>query len=165
MKLFFVLLLSLGASLAHAQSSANFAGTVEHIIRNRAQYKMEPANRAKISPTKTNQLYKLAQSEVSNWNETVVLPGLFFIAKEEVKIDSILSIKKNSELVAYEIFYSQKVWNLDGCDYDERALDNKKPNYPKIFKKCQAGRVHGVSFISADIKYVEKNWDEAEYFE
>lgn len=88
---------------------------------------------------KTMEMIAYKQAQV--WGDTILEGD--YVAEGKTRLDQVFKLYKNNELIAYQIVYSEKAWNISDCTYDGNAA---------TLNGCVTGRIVEASYVSLDFK-------------
>lgn len=92
----------------------------------------------------------IASKQAQVWADTILEGD--YVAEGKTRLDQVFKFYKNNELIAYQIVYSEKAWNISDCRYDGHAA---------TLAGCVTGRIVEASYVSLDFKeyfYDENTW-------
>ncbi len=90
-------------------------------------------------PELVSKLVEVAHDQAQIWGDTILEGD--FVAEGQVRLDSVLAVYREGQLMGYHITYSEVAWDTSTCTYDGQK---------QSLKDCKAGRISEGSFISPD---------------
>lgn len=84
-------------------------------------------------------LGRIANEQAQLWGDTILESDYY--ADGSARLDSVLALYRDNQLIAYRIEYSERAWNTADCSFDgsEASLN-----------QCQEGRIAESSYVSPE---------------
>lgn len=108
-----------------------------------------------ISAQLQNRLLRIADEQAQSWGDTI-LEGDYY-ADGNVRLDSVVAIYRDNQVMAYRISYSERAWNTADCSFDGSEVS---------LNECHEGRISEGSYVSpSGIVFVNDENRYAEFFD
>ncbi len=92
-----------------------------------------------------NNLLSAAFNQAQIWGDTILEGD--YAADGNVRLDEVIIIQQNTQVLGYVITYSERAWYVGQCAYVF--------NRPESLNSCEEGRIQETSFISNSFKEIE----------
>jgi disulfide oxidoreductase YuzD len=148
-----VLLVSVNILAANVQASevvkgnlnfysemAQLAKSCDHKNCNKP-YQKELVENQKMDKNLKKTFEMIAHKQAQVWGDTILEGD--YVAEGKTRLDQVYKLYKNNEIIAYQIVYSEKAWNISDCAYDGNAA---------TLLGCVTGRIVESSYVSLDFK-------------
>lgn len=87
-------------------------------------------------------LERISYKQAQIWADTILEGD--YAADGNTRLDKVINLYKNNELIGYLITYSEKAWNTSDCNYD--GINDAS------LAGCVSGRIIESSYVSLDFK-------------
>lgn len=95
-----------------------------------------------IDPELKKILERISFNQAQIWGDTILEGD--YAAEGNTRLDKIVQLFRNDELIGYLITYSERAWNTSDCQYDGI--------HDSTLAGCVEGRIYESSYVSIDFK-------------